>query len=294
MEPLRHILVASDLSVRSDRALARAARLAASLRVERLTLLHVQEEYPPGPRLSHLARAVVERTLRERLDRLDLPAGLARAIVVASGKPFVEIIRRARELGADLIVVGAQGAGFFRGLLLGTTAEKIVRKGDRSVLIVKQAARRAYRTLVVAVDLSPASRDALQFALALAPDATCHVLHVHPGLPESRLALLAPSREDSVRYRRGEKAAAARALERFLAPLALSGRRIRTTVRVGRVAEQVLEIVQHAGADLVAIGATGRSGLPFILLGSTAEHVMREAPCDVLAVRTTAPQFALP
>lgn len=294
MEPPRRLLVATDLSPRAERALGRAGRLAAALQVEHLTVLYVSEEYPPGPPAAARIRAAVEHTLKEQARRLDLPRGVKREVVLASGKPFVEIIRRAREGAADLIVVGAHGAGYLRDLLLGTTAEKVVRKGDRPVLVVKRSARADYRTLLVAVDLSPASREALEFALALAPTASCHLLHVRPALPEHRLALVASSREERVRYRRAELAGGTADLERFLEPLQLSGRRIRSVVRVGRPSECILDAAEEIGADLIAVGTTGRSGLPYILLGSVTEHLMREAACDVLAVRRSMATFTLP
>lgn len=257
-------------------------------------MLHVSEEYPPGPRAGGRIRAAVERALKAQVKRLDLPHGVRREIRFTSGKPFVEIIRRAREGAIDLIVVGAHGAGYLPDLLLGTTAEKVVRKGDRPVLVVKRPARRDYRTLLVAVDLSPASRDALEFAMALAPAASCHLVHVRPELPEHRLALVASSREERLRYRRAELAGATADLERFLAPLELGGRRVRSVVRVGRPSERILDVAAGVGADLIAAGATGRSGLPYILLGSVTEHLMREAACDVLAVRRAAAAFTLP
>jgi hypothetical protein len=82
--------------------------------------------------------------------RLERPV----SIRVAAGTPFVEIIRRAREEAANLILVGAHGAQFIKDLLFGTTAEKVVRKGDRPVLVVKRPTRGPYRRVLAATDFS--------------------------------------------------------------------------------------------------------------------------------------------
>ena len=57
----------------------------------------------------------------------------------------------------DLVVLGFRGRHCFRDVFLGTTAERVVRKGDRSVLVVRNRPEEAYRRVLVAVDFSPAS-----------------------------------------------------------------------------------------------------------------------------------------
>ncbi len=82
-----------------------------------------------------------KETLRQKIRSLSLPDKIAATVRVAAGKPFVELIRAAREEESDLVVVGAHGKHFLKSLLLGTTAEKVVRKGERPVLVVKRATR---------------------------------------------------------------------------------------------------------------------------------------------------------
>jgi nucleotide-binding universal stress UspA family protein len=100
----------------------------------------------------------IENDLRRKVKALSLKKNSVATIRVLPGTPFVEIIRQDREEAADLILVGAHGENFIRDLLVVTTAEKIVRKGDRSVLVVKQSAQRVYRRVFVAVDFADNSR----------------------------------------------------------------------------------------------------------------------------------------
>jgi nucleotide-binding universal stress UspA family protein len=69
---------------------------------------------------------------------------------------------------------------------------------------------------------------------------------------------------------------------------------IRREVWNGRAGREITTVARRLRADLVAVGTAGRTGIPYILLGSVAEHVMREAPCDVLVVRSGSLRFELP
>lgn len=59
-------------------------------------------------------------------------------------------------------------------------------------------------------------------------------------------------------------------------------------VRRGKPADEVLKVAEERGADLIVVGTHGRSGVRRVLMGSTAEDIMRHAPCPVLVVRAAA------
>jgi nucleotide-binding universal stress UspA family protein len=151
---LKKILVASDLSPRAEKALTRAVQVAREHEAA-LTALHVLED---GAQDETQAAAASEAALRHACSLVSSGYDGPMTVRVVTGKPFVEIIRRAREEAVDLIVVGAHGAHFIKDLFFGTTAEKVVRKGDRPVLVVKQAPQGPYRRVLVAVDFSADSR----------------------------------------------------------------------------------------------------------------------------------------
>ena len=62
----------------------------------------------------------------------------------------------------------------------------------------------------------------------------------------------------------------------------------------GQARREITKVARGVRADLVAVGTAGRTGIPYILLGSAAEHVMREAQCDVLVVQSGSVAFELP
>lgn len=215
------------------------------------------------------------------------------ALRIVRGKAFLEIIRSARKQAADLVVVGAHGEEYFKDLLLGTTVEKIVRKGDRPVLVVRRPPHEAYRRVLIAVDFSANSRYALEFALRVAPRAQIHVLHVCPGF-ERQLTSADIPKTEIVRHQRRMSSLALRQLDLFLRKIDSGGRPIRRDVCVGRARHEIVTFAQSIHADFIAVGTTGRSWIPHILLGSVAEHVLRESSCDVLVARHGRSRFRLP
>jgi universal stress protein E len=283
MLTLQRILVASDLSPRAEGALTRAMQLAVEHRAT-LTVLHVMEETAQDETETQQMTEKLTAALRQQIERSTPHPSEAVAIQVVTGKPFVEIIRRAREEAADLIVVGAHGEHFLKDFFLGTTAEKIARKGDRPVLVVKQTPQGPYKRVLVAVDFSESSRHALEFALQLAPKAEFHVLHAYEGF-EGRLIVGGASESEITRYRQHLAKAARQEMRAFLHDSGCADKSVHHLLRHGRAPYVITKTAKRLHADLVAVGTTGRTGLPYILLGSVAEHVLREVNCDVVVVR---------
>ncbi|MGH7929105.1 MAG: universal stress protein [Candidatus Binatia bacterium] len=290
---LKRLLVATDLSPRADAALRRAARIAGEHGAE-LTVFHVCEADARDEARARQLTLNAEKTLRQKVRALSLRGTGAPAVRVATGKPFVELIRGAREENAQLIVVGADGRHFLKALLLvGSTAEKVVRKGDRPVLVVKRASQTSYRQVLVPVDFSDESRAALVLALRLAPHARFHVLHAYQGI-EGRLWRADFTHGEVMSYRSQLRNEKRQEMKVFLRGIDSGGKPIRQLLRHGRAPHVITAVARHLRADLVCVGTVGRTGLPYILLGSVAEHILREVSCDVLVVRSVASSFQLP
>lgn len=143
---LKRILVAVDFSEHSRIALRYGAELAESFDAE-LIACHVMEplhhfsQVPPigdgvmPARIPELQVSDV-RTLAEKwLDESNVSGS---RILIKPGHPFAEIVRQARDEDVDLIVIGTHGHGAVAHMLLGSVAERVVRKAPCPVLVVRE------------------------------------------------------------------------------------------------------------------------------------------------------------
>ncbi len=148
---------------------------------------------------------------------------------------------------------------------------------------------RKLKTILVPIDFSEASFKALRYAVPFAEQfgATICLVHVIEGgsfandLPN---VVLVKSEEEQMRYASRELLNLAQREIEELVP-------VNPQVRVGKPFHEIVEVAKRLRADLVIIATHGHTGLKRALLGSTAELVVRHAPCPVLAVRETEHEF---
>jgi len=291
MNTLRTLIAATDFSAPSRHAAQRAALLARSSGAG-LTLLHTVG----GSALDDLRRwladdapaaQAIEADARQRLAELAAELGRAQGIRVSThlgiGHPVQQVIRHADEVDADLVVAGTRGAGFFRGVVFGSTAERIDRGASRPVLMLRQLPHEPYRRLLVPVDFSDWSRSAIAQALQIAPDASLVLMHAVELPYESRMRLAGVADDTLMRYRDAARHEALQRLYDLAAASGLDSGRVRFSTPSG--ADPWMLIVQEEqdhDCDLVVIGRQGRHAFDEFLLGSTTRMVIAEGAADVL------------
>lgn len=291
MTAIARLLAATDLSAPARHAAERAALVARELGGE-LDLLHVISPSTVDRLRRLLAEAPADleaRVLadaRGEVERLGEVLGAAYGIQaraeVTSGELLAAINARAGVGVVDLVVVGARGASFMRHLLLGSTAERLVRKSVKPLLVVKQPPHDAYRRVLVAVDFSPSSLPALAVARAVAPAAELVVLNAYEVPFEDRLRS-AGLREDTLeRYRAIARRQALQGMQSLLTAAGLEPGAVVTIVRQGDPSSLVIEQEQERDCDLIVVGRHGESALEAFLLGSVTRHVLQESQGDVL------------
>ena len=148
MLSIKSVLVPTDFSDASETALTYGKAMAGAFGAS-LHLVHVMEDLlahawaaevyvASAPNL----REEIERESRQRLEAM-LPeaerAALRARVALLAGSPFIEIIRYAKANDIDLIVMGTHGRGPIAHMLLGSVAEKVVRKSPCPVLTVRDA-----------------------------------------------------------------------------------------------------------------------------------------------------------
>jgi nucleotide-binding universal stress UspA family protein len=290
---LRKLLVAVDFSETSERALSAALELGHRYAAE-VHLVHALEvplpifepyavAVPPSfvtdarqsaeEKLARAAARVKEAGLSGTSHLGDVPAGRA-------------VAARAREIGADLVVVGTHGHTGFKHVLLGSVAESTVRESPCSVLTVKGQGAPAFspRVIVVGVDFSDPSAEALAAAAELAREfgAVLHLVHAL----DLRIPFVTPY-EVAVpdAFLESARQAALDRLGALVDEKRAAGLDVKAHLASAPPASALSEVAEQIQADLVVTGSRGLTGLKHVILGSVAERTLRHASCSVLTVK---------
>jgi nucleotide-binding universal stress UspA family protein len=280
---MQRILVASDLSARSDRAVERALGLAEQHQAV-LSVLHAIDDELPA-RVTERLESEAHATLHALLQSLPIAARVDCTVEVRYGRHADTIVERAEALDADLIVLGKHRSGGILDFFRGSTGERIVRASSHPVLVVKERAAQPYERFLAAVDFSPPSRKALEFAWMLAPQAEALLVHAY-DVPFSGLLFGGASMDElAKKHQRQFQDLVETQIGDFLRDLPRRLERSAVEAREGTPEVVVPQMIAARSPDLLVVGTHGRSGLGRALLGSVAETLLAHAACDVLAVR---------
>jgi nucleotide-binding universal stress UspA family protein len=298
---VRNILVPIDFSTMSIRAIDIAKRLAQRYDAA-IHLVHVyQFDYPAGftaPMPPLVPFSLVnyeedaERRLMHQLATLADKHGLPRPNChLLSGAPaFDEICRLAKKLPADLIVMPTHGRSGLKHVFLGSTAERIVQHSPCPVFVTRAYKRRPktgavspINTILVPVDFSNCSLAGLRYATSFAERFASKIILVHVleiGYPYTAdgYALYDLSRLTDALQRDAE-----RQMRNFVRS-ARPGRVSETAIATGQPAAAVCTFARDRDVDLIITSTHGRTGFKHVLIGSTAEQMVRHAPCPVMIV----------
>jgi nucleotide-binding universal stress UspA family protein len=286
----KRILVATDFSEQAGKAFDAALALAARTKAE-LHLIHALEVALP---LFEPYAVVIpadwigeaRRLAQEKLAKGQAAVkakGLTGTTHLGDVPAAHAIAERARELGADLVVIGTHGHTGLKHVLLGSVAERTVEYAPCSVWTVKGTRPAAeLRTIVCGTDMSAAASEAIAEAAAWAraSGAKLHLVHAL----QIPMPLIAPY---EVAIPEGIIEGARREAQRQLeeAAKSLSGVSVTTELATTPAHAALADAAERLSAELIVTGSRGLTGLKHALLGSVAERTLRYAPCSVLTVR---------
>jgi len=298
---LRHLLVPLDFSGQSRQALSCAVPLAAKFGAK-ISLMHVAQPplvirtLPDGSLTVPVNMDQPVKLAGEQLAQMAgefLPANLRGQTIVREGSPAYEITATARAVKADLIVLSTHGFTGLKRVVLGSTAESVVRHAHCPVLTVRRRsgapARIAkpgqlpWKRILVPLDFSLTSLRALDVAVPLAREAGARLCLLHvvdpapyaAGMESVVLALPETTLANSAKTNLTHVA------RRFVpSPL-----RVTSRVERGRAAAVIAQTAEADGVDLIVLSTHGHTGWDRLLMGSTAEQVVRRAGCPVFVVR---------
>lgn len=220
---------------------------------------------------------------------LDLRPGNVHAI---EGRPFEQICRLARAKAIDLIVVSTRGNTGLKHLLLGSTAERIVRYSPCPVLVVHPPVRNKKLTgrcldfgkILVPIDFSECSLKGLDYAKALARQFGSKLVLLNSVTFQYYITNDEYARYDLPLLMQQEEKASRRQMHDLIEETDWEGLEVKSSLHIGHAGQQICARALEHRADLIVTSTHGTTGFKHMLVGSTAEYVVRHASCPVLVV----------
>ena len=285
-----HVVVATDFSALARHAAERAAQLAQASGLA-LRLVHVMpagplhslrqwlgEQHPVLPQLQAQAQSQLDQWAAD----FHHSHGIEVRTVLATGAVLAELLREAQAGDAAWLVLGARGEGFLRRHVLGATAERLLRRTNRPVLVVRQRPQAAYRRVLVALDFSPWSEQALWLARQVAPQAQCVLFHAFSVPLEGKLHFAGVSAATIDHYRQQARTYAVQQVHALAQKMGLSRDQWTPCIVEGEPSQCLREQEVALDCDLVVLGKHGQSATEDVLLGSVTHQVLSEGQADVL------------
>lgn len=282
------LLVATDLSPRSDRAIARGYALAAELQAE-LTLLYVVDSNLPKELRDH-SLDWARKALAKEIAAATADTGIKAQADVLVGDVKADIARHAATIKTDIILIGVHNATAEPKArsFAATTAGRILKSTRLPVLLAKSEVRGPYATVVIGVDFSVYSRAALRTGVKIARGAHFNLVHAF-HVPFKGFM---PSAETAAEVALDERLAFDAFLAEEMDLLAQRGReagldsgRLTKILREDEPRHLLPAECDRLGADLLVIGTQGRTGVSAAIWGSVASDLLDRPPTDVLVVK---------
>jgi nucleotide-binding universal stress UspA family protein len=299
----RHILVATDFSEASRRALCDALALAAenNAQVSVIHVLHPDRKYGAleNPPELDLERIAAEKKVRVLVNEFG-PELKIDTTLVKHGPVAAQVAAVIEEKGIDLLVIGTRGRGGLQKLALGSVAEELLRVAPCPVMTIGPKADIAtitngpgFHKILFATDFGKGSAKALPLALSLAraQQAKLILLHMIAPMPATTASLsaYAPAVAAADEVEEWEESSRKRCLRQLRECLPVETgleKDIEYVVGTDFLPEGILTASDKFKVDLIVMGAnrTGSAKAAAHIPWSAVHEVVRYAPCPVLTV----------
>lgn len=290
---VRNVLVPIDFSAMSIVAVETAKTLARRFGA-RIHLVHVHEATYPAAFMAttpmmagELISIQRQNEKQQRIRLCDLAARLdllpGDCYVSTAPPAFDAICGMARQLSIDLIVMPTHGRTGLKHVFLGSTAERVVQHSPCPVFIARKRTD-CVNTILVPVDFSRCSLDALNYAIGFAERAATKIIVFHAVHPGYAYTSDGYAMYDSSEVTKAIRKDAERRMRQFVRATRFGGVKFETIIGVGAAVEEICAVAKGKDVDLIVTPTHGRTGLKHVLIGSVAEQIVRHADRPVLVV----------
>jgi nucleotide-binding universal stress UspA family protein len=285
MKLLKTILVAVDFDDRLGGVLAVAGMVAKKFGSE-VILTHVVEAADESGQAPESTRNSTTARLGQMQQQLTASGVSVPQVACLCGKAAVEIAEAAERVGANLVILGAQGVAREHSFALETTMDKVLRWSPKPVLVLPPEPPFACANIICPTDFSPVSARGLTAAILLARAFRSKLQIMTVVAPSSGYFRLDPHRtEKAAAALQARISKATNELDEFLRRFDLQDVTWEKHVMSGDPAHEIVHRARSTRADLIVMGSVGHSGPPFVFMGSTADKVARQLPCSLLTVK---------
>ena len=307
MQHFNKILVGVDLS-HADRlateelndatrvAVERAIEFASHVRAEltliavldiseqAIELLEEDSERPVHHNVEDAANEVLAELVQKAAD-----AGVTAKAHLAVGTAWVELIQQVLRDKHDLLIVGTRDLNRAQRILFGSTAMKLIRKCPCPVWVTRPDPTPETINILVPSDFSEVSQQALHLAVNAAQmeHANVHLLHVIEKHLERRLSHMGVNPEKIAAYRSQVEEDAEAKLHEQLSHTdhRTLDQPVQVHVKNGPADVVILDAIEELNIDLLILGTVARGGVAGMIIGNTAEHLLPQIPCSLLAIK---------
>jgi nucleotide-binding universal stress UspA family protein len=266
------LLVCTDGSAEGQNAVAVTLELARACGSQ---VYVVQVLVPEFQAVTSNFSALLVKEVEKNLEAIKVAAAklqvLIQPVMPENRVPHAAIVAAAEKIRPDLVIVGRRGKTALERHLMGNVTARVIGYSPVNVLVVPLGAAVAFQRLLVALDGSPYSEAAWKLGLAMATQAKSRLLGV----------AVAPRKGDLVQAKAIVQQALTAARQAGLASKGVKGV---SPQGIPPDAGIVQQAIKHE-VDLIIMGGYGRTGLKKLLMGSTTEKVIGNAPCPVLVVK---------
>lgn len=283
MKSLRKILLATDFSNSNDNLIKNAIIIAKAFQSE-IIIVHVLPDEIKNEKVKELLNESAINKLSEIKNKIKMEDLKINDSILKYGVHFDEIIQLADIVNVNLILIGSGEKTKNDMFQLGSTAERIIRKSNKPVWVIKEGTLQNIKSILCPVDFSDESKRALNSAITLAQkfNAELIVFSVYELADTDSLRY----RFDWDEYKNSLRSLHMEEFNSFLEGFDLIDLNFKIETKGGNPAKEILQAIKKHKSDILIMGTTGKSGISKILMGSVTEKVIRELPCTFITLKS--------
>jgi len=282
MKLLEKILVPVQFEKSAEEHVILAGKLAQRFNSE-LLLLHVLPDEAKSDSIKDMITRSVKNEFKGIKNNLS-DMGLEIREILRYGNTFDQIMDTAEEENVNVIIVGNNEPKSNNNFKISILAEKLIRKAEKPVWVHRDGKSLEPDSIMCPVDFSDASERALNNAIKIARmlGSNLHIVHVLEPLTAQYSPRL---KVDYSELEKNRDAESKEQFDKFLAEFNFSGIKHEITWLKGDAFERITEYIKKQHIELMIMGATGKTILSRIFLGSLTEQIARKMPCSLVTTK---------